>query len=86
MKLITNWRRCWRLRSVQAAALLSLFSVLQAEVLPLIEFAVPARYWPWVSAVVGVAIVVLRIIQQPGALMPPDSIQRASPPASGDRP
>lgn len=84
MKLITNWRRCWRLRSVQAAALLSLFSVLQAEVLPLIEFAVPARYWPWVSAVVGVAIVVLRIIQQPGALVPSDT-ERASPPAPGDK-
>lgn len=70
MKLIPNWRRCWRLTSVQAAALLSFFSVLQAEVLPLIDFAVPARYLPWVSAAVGVAIVVLRIIQQPDALTP----------------
>ena len=53
---------------MQAAALLALFSLIQAEVLPLFQFAVPERYWPWVTASFGVAIVVLRIIAQPGVL------------------
>ena len=68
MHLIEGWKNVWRLTSVQAAALLALFSLIQAEVLPLFQFAVPERYWPWVTASFGVAIVVLRIIAQPGAL------------------
>lgn len=68
MKLIDNWHRCWRLASVQAAAALTLLSVLQTQVLPLVQFAIPPEAWPWVTAVVGVAIVVLRVIAQPDAL------------------
>lgn len=67
-KPIPEWRRAWRLTSVQAAALLAALSVLQAEVLPLIEFAVPQCWWPWVTAGFGIAIVLLRVIAQPGAL------------------
>lgn len=64
MKLITDWRRAWRFASVQAAVLLALLSVLQAEVLPLFEFAVPPERWPWVTAGFGTAIVLLRLLAQ----------------------
>ena len=68
MHLIDGWKNAWRLTSVQAAALLALLAELQAEVLPLFEFAVPSQYWPWVTGVFGAAIVVLRLIAQPGVL------------------
>ena len=68
MHLIEGWNNAWRLTSVQAAALLTLLSVLQAEVLPLFEFALPPEYWPWITGAFGAAIVVLRLIAQPGVL------------------
>lgn len=72
LQLIQGWRRkLWRLTSVQAATLLALLSVLQAEVLPQLETAVPAKWWPWVTAGFAVAIVVLRLIAQPSLDTPP---------------
>lgn len=68
MQLIQGWNRAWRLTSVQAAALLVLLSVVQQEVLPLFQFAIPEHWWPWISASFGAAIILLRLIAQPGAL------------------
>lgn len=64
MKLIPNWRQAWRYFSVVAATALAVLSVLQSEVLPLFQFAVPPQAWPWVSAGFSVLIVVLRLIAQ----------------------
>ncbi len=64
MKLIPGWRRAWRYFSVMAAAALGVLSVLQIEVLPLFQFAVPPRVWPWISAGFSVLIVVLRLVAQ----------------------
>lgn len=66
MKLIPDWKKAWRYLSVQAAVLLALVSVAQAEVLPLFKFAVPPEKWPWVTAGFGTAIVVLRLLAQSG--------------------
>lgn len=65
MKLIPEWRQAHKLDTVQLAALLTLLSVLQAEVLPLLQFAIPPQYWPWVTAGFGVAIALLRMRVQP---------------------
>lgn len=83
MKMAVPPRRAWRLYSVQAAAVLAVLSVLQAEALPLFRFAIPADVWPWVSAVMGAAVVVLRLVAQPGVLdeppVPPPPHDEAAP-------
>lgn len=66
MKLIPEWRAALRFASVQAALLLAVLSFLQASVLPLWQFAIPADVWPWLSAGFGTAIAVLRLVAQPG--------------------
>lgn len=63
-RLIPEWRDAWKFSSVQIAAALTALSLLQAEVLPLIQFAVPAKYWPWISAGLGLAIIVARLCRQ----------------------
>lgn len=64
MKLIPEWRSAWRLFSVQAAALLTIVSLIQTQVLPHFELVVPAEWWPWVTACFGAAIAILRILSQ----------------------
>lgn len=64
-KLIPGWRQALHLDTVQAGAALALLSALQVEVLPLIQFAVPERLWPYVTCAFGVAIVLLRLRAQP---------------------
>lgn len=62
--LIPNWRQAHRMWSVRIAAVLSLLSVAQAEILPLVGFAIPPKYFPWVTAVLGVSVIVFRQIRQ----------------------
>lgn len=66
MKLISNWRQAWRLNSVQAATLLAFLSMLQANVLPQVQALIPADLWPYVSGAIALAIIVLRLRDQPG--------------------
>lgn len=65
-KLIPDFRLAWRFLSVQAALLLSVLSGIQADVLPLVQPLVPADKWPWVSGGLALAIIVLRVLDQPG--------------------
>lgn len=69
-KLIPEWRQALRLDTVQAGAALAFLSVLQAEVLPLVEFAVPPALWPYITGAVGVAIIALRMRPQPALRQP----------------
>lgn len=69
-KLIPEWRQALRMDTVRAAAALTALSVIQVEVLPLIEFAVPAQFWPYVTGAFGVAIIVLRMRAQPAIHQP----------------
>jgi hypothetical protein len=78
MKLIDGWQRGWRLTSVQAAASLVLLNVLEQEVLPRFNFVVPERWMLWINAGLGLAIIALRVVAQPGALDEPPTDQRAS--------
>lgn len=73
MTLIPDWKRAWRYLSVQAAMTLAVLSFLQAEILPLFQFAVPPTWWPWVTAGFGAAIAVLRVVAQPGAAAAADA-------------
>lgn len=66
MKLIPNWRRAWRMASVQLAGLAVLFGSLppdtQASVLDLVGVS-PSR----VPAILGLLFVAGRLIAQPKA-------------------
>lgn len=65
MKLIPDARLAWRFDTVQAAALLALLSAVQLELLPLVQPLVPVQWWPYVSGGVALAIILLRLRQQP---------------------
>lgn len=68
--LIPNWRRAWRMASVQLAALAVIFGALpadtQASVLAMV--GVPASRVP---AIMGLLIILVRLIQQPAAAETP---------------
>ena len=70
MKLIPDARHAWRFGSVQAAALLALLSAIQTEVLPLVQPLFSPQVWPWVSGLLALAIVLLRLVAQPGLHAP----------------
>lgn len=72
IRLIANARLAWRFASVQAATLLAFLSALQAEVLPLVGPIFAPAVWPWVSGLLALAIVVLRLVAQP-AVRPSDA-------------
>lgn len=74
---IPQWRRAWRLASVQAAAVLAAVSMLQTDVLPVMSDVVPPSAGPWLSLAFAVLIAVLRLVAQPAALTPPASTESA---------
>jgi hypothetical protein len=65
-RLIPDARLAWRFGSVQVATLLALLSAVQAEVLPLVAPLFAPEVWPWVSGGLALAVVVLRLVAQPG--------------------
>ncbi len=70
LKMIEGWTRGWRLTSVQVAAALVMLQLLQEQVLPLVGFAIPPAWMPYVNAGLGLAIIGARFVAQPGALKP----------------
>ena len=63
MKLIDNWRRAWRMWSVQAAALLVAWGTLPVDMQAAIVAAVgvpPER----VPAILGALVILGRLVQQ----------------------
>lgn len=71
--LIPEWRKAHRMLSVQLSALLGLLSFLQVQILPLYQFAVPAQYWPWVTAGFATAIILVRVVNQPSVTAPSEA-------------
>jgi hypothetical protein len=65
MKLIDNASRAPRMASVQAASVLALLSLIQADMLPWVQPLIPAEYWPAVTGLFGILIVGARLIAQP---------------------
>lgn len=80
LQLIPDWRLAYRFMSIQAAALLALLSGIQGEVLPIMKPLFPPDKWPWISGLIALAIVVLRLIAQDGLRMDA-SAQGATEPA-----
>ena len=72
MQLISNWNYSWKMSSVQSTALLALLNVINAEILPLFHFTIPAPWMSWINALLGVAIIVLRLILQPPLAVGPE--------------
>jgi len=66
MTLIPNANQALRFGSVQAALLLAVLSGVQADVLPLVQPLFSPELWPVVSGALALAIVVLRLLAQPG--------------------
>lgn len=64
LRLIAEWRDCWRMASWVLSVLLLLLSMVQADVMPLIQPLVAPEQWPWVSGGMALAIGVLRLVQQ----------------------
>ena len=50
-ELIPDWRQALRFNSVQMALVLALLSSIQADVLPLLQPIFPAKWWPFITAV-----------------------------------
>jgi hypothetical protein len=65
MNLIPNASAAPRMASVQAAAVLALLSLIQTDVLPIVQPLVPAQWWPAVTGVFGLIIIGARLIAQP---------------------
>ncbi len=69
-RLIDGWQRAWRLLTVHAACALLLLVQFQDQAMPALRTIWPALDWSTISAVFALAIVVLRVIDQPHALVP----------------
>ncbi|WP_186132007.1 hypothetical protein [Burkholderia gladioli] len=67
-KPIENWRQALRLRTVWVGGLITVLSLLQLQVLPLFQFAIPANVFPWLTSVLGTLVIVLRRLEQPEGL------------------
>lgn len=62
--LVDDWRLAWRFSSVRLAAALALLTLLQTQVLPLWQFAVPPHVWQWIAAGMPTLIVLMRVLRQ----------------------
>ncbi|VFR86501.1 hypothetical protein BRI9_1137 [plant metagenome] len=67
-----GWPMSWRLTSVHASLALSCLSMIQTQVLPLWQATLPDRAYAWLTALLGVAVIVARLIAQPGITPPGD--------------
>lgn len=65
MKLIPNWRRAWRMLSVQAFALAGSLQLLWLELPPEVKAELPATLVHWVTLAVAVFGAVGRVVDQP---------------------
>lgn len=54
-----------RLASVWASGGLAALSGVQTQILPLLASAIPAGVYPWLTAVLGTAIAIARLVAQP---------------------
>ena len=63
--LIPEWRNALRLRTVWLATAITVLSVVQAEVLPLFEFALPPHVFAWTTSLLATVVIVLRRFEMP---------------------
>lgn len=66
MKLISGWRRSWRLFSVQALAALALIPLLWEQCPPEVQAVIPEGWRPWVIFLVALGGIAGRLVDQGG--------------------
>ncbi|MDU9392130.1 hypothetical protein [Pseudomonas sp. zfem002] len=64
MKLIANWRRCYRLYSVQLGLLIALFGFLQINVLPMWEAQLSDRAYAVLNSALALLLFLARLVKQ----------------------
>lgn len=63
MKLIKNWKQGWKMVSIHIAAVIAILACLQAY-LPSFQTYLPPFAYTALNAVLGLAVVVARLVQQ----------------------
>lgn len=64
MKLICNWRCCYRLYSVQLGVLIALFGFAQLELLPMWQAQLSPRAYAALNSGLATLLFVVRLIKQ----------------------
>lgn len=64
MKLIPQWRRWWRMNSVQVFGVLALAPVLWAALPPETKATIPPSWLPWIISGLGLIGAILRLRDQ----------------------
>ena len=64
MKLIANWRRCYRLYSVQLGLLIALFGFLQINVLPMWEAQLSDQAYAVLNSALALLLFLARLVKQ----------------------
>ncbi|MFD2645117.1 hypothetical protein [Pseudomonas japonica] len=64
MELIANWRRCYRLYSIQLGLLIALFGFLQINVLPMWEAQLSDRAYAVLNSALALLLFLARLVKQ----------------------
>jgi hypothetical protein len=64
MKLICDWRCCYRLYSVQLGVLIAVFGFAQLELLPIWQAQLTPRTYGVLNSALGLLLFVARLIKQ----------------------
>lgn len=64
MKLITNWRCCYKLYSVQLSLLIAVFGFAQFELLPMWQAQLSPRAYAALNSVLALLLFAVRLINQ----------------------
>ncbi|MFJ4141436.1 hypothetical protein [Pseudomonas sp. NPDC089734] len=64
MKLIPEWRRCYRLYSVQLGLLIAFFGFAQVTLLPMWEAELSASAYATANSILAALLFVVRLVKQ----------------------
>lgn len=67
MQLVPEWRRAWRMWSVQILAVIALIPQIWEELPPEVQLMIPAEWHPHILTVVAVATIIARLVKQSDA-------------------
>lgn len=63
--MIENWKRAWRMYSVQLATVIFVLGLLQSHVLPMYQLQMSPETYGLLNSVLAVALGLMRLIKQP---------------------
>lgn len=64
MKLIPEWRKAWRMFSVQALAVIAMLPLIWSELPPDLVAMIPPAWTPYILTALAVAGIVGRLVDQ----------------------